>query len=121
MDSRLNRIGDWESLAWRAEYCPVNLADLVGVTDRHLRRFFTEHFESTPRRYLDDLRLRQAREVLARGVCVRCAAVTFGFRQASHFSRAFKAAFGVPPSQISRRAPENSTASPGRRKSKKPK
>lgn len=108
MESRLNRIGDWESLAWRAEYCPVALADLVGVTDRHLRRFFTENFESTPRKYLDDLRLRQAREVLSRGVCVRCAALTFGYRQASHFSRAFKEAFGVAPSAISRRPAEKS-------------
>lgn len=119
MESRLNRIGDWESLAWRAEYCPVTLADLVGVTDRHLRRFFTEHFESTPRKYLDDLRLRQAREVLTRGVCVRCAALTFGFRQASHFSRAFKEAFGVPPSTISRGTPEKPASPEKRKKSNK--
>ena len=66
-----------------------------------------EHFERTPRKYLDDLRLRQAREVLARGVCVRCAALTFGYRRASHFSRVFKEAFGVPPSEISRKPSEN--------------
>lgn len=111
MDSRLNRIGDWESLAWRAEYCPVALADLVGVTDRHLRRFFVEHFDATPRKYLDDLRLRLAYEALVKGVCVRCAALTFGFRQASHFSRMFKETFGVSPSKVSRQSPLKSTGS----------
>ncbi len=103
MDSRLNRIGDWETLARRAEYCATALADSVGVTDRHLRRFFQATFERTPQQYLNDLRLREAREALDRGVCVRCASVFFGYAHVSGFSRAFKEAFGAPPSTVSRR------------------
>jgi hypothetical protein len=57
MDSRLNRIGDWEALARQAEYCATTLADLVGVTDRHLRRFFAANFELTPQEYMNGLRL----------------------------------------------------------------
>lgn len=102
MDSRLNRIGDWEALAHRAEYCSVTLADLVGVSDRHLRRFFSAHFDLTPQQYLDELRLKLAREALGKGVCVRCATVLFGYKQVSSFSRAFKTAFGIAPSQVSR-------------------
>lgn len=105
MDSRLNRIGDWEALARRAEYCATELANLVGVTDRHLRRFFGVQFELTPQQYLNSLRLKLAREALNKGVCVRCAAIFFGYAQLSSFSRAFKDAFGTPPSSLSRRRP----------------
>ena len=58
----------------------------------------------SPMRYLKQLRMDQARAVLlAGGARISEAAAQVGYESASHFTRDFKAYFGVPPAEYGRR------------------
>lgn len=92
-----NRIADgfsdpYFSLQDAMEDIPVN-AD-------HLRRLFLKETGQTPHRYLSQLRLDKAKRLLSdedgtvAEVAYRC-----GFCDALYFSKVFRAATGIPPSQ----------------------
>lgn len=76
-----------EDIAARA-HCSVN----------HLIALFRQHLQLTPARYLRDVRLRHAERLLTRSsLPVALVAEQCGFVSPFHFSRAFKAQFGLPP------------------------
>ncbi|WP_288813742.1 helix-turn-helix transcriptional regulator, partial [uncultured Gordonia sp.] len=71
----------------------------LGMSVRYVHKLFSTT-GTTPRAWLYARRLEKARALLARselGVADICAQV--GFRDPSHFSRAFSRAFGVSPSR----------------------
>jgi AraC-like DNA-binding protein len=74
------------------------LAQRLGVSDDTLRRRFTAVHGEGPQQRLLRLRLEKSRLLLARGARVGDAAGACGFTDAAYFSRAFRAAFGRPPS-----------------------
>ena len=66
-----------------------------------LQRAFREHFGISPKQYLTRLRMNRALELLT--LCelsVKDIAFACGFTDEKYFSRAFKKAYGYPPSQI---------------------
>jgi transcriptional regulator GlxA family with amidase domain len=65
------------------------LAATACVTERHLLRLFTEHAGVSPLRYLEKIRLEQARQALARGDSVTRAAETAGFSSDLQLRRAW--------------------------------
>jgi AraC-like DNA-binding protein len=78
------------------------LADELHVSPFHLTRVFRERTGRTLTAYLHDLRLRAAVERLdddPRGSMSRLAA-DLGYCTPSHFTDRFRAAFGIPPSQL---------------------
>lgn len=77
------------------------LAELAGLSIRQLERLFTRHLgESISHAYLR-IRLRQAREMIEKtSLPMTTIALACGFRNSSHFSSAFHARFGRPPSAI---------------------
>lgn len=81
-----------------------SLAQAAGVSARTLNRLFAEK-GTTPMRWVLDRRLELAYDVLAqrRVRNVTEAAFSFGFKDSSHFSRAFSRKFGVPPNSVLRR------------------
>jgi signal transduction histidine kinase/CheY-like chemotaxis protein len=79
----------------------TQLAATLGYSRSGLYRKLEEVGESSPAQLLQRMRLDRAVQLLRNDagsvgrVAARC-----GFRSVSHFSRAFKARFGVPPSQF---------------------
>lgn len=91
MQSRLHVVTDWEAKARAALYCVVTLARQVGVTRQQLCRFFRQRFGVTAKTWLEKLRMQDAIELLRQGRRVREIAAALGYRNGTHFSRAFKA------------------------------
>lgn len=80
----------------------------VGVSERTLNRLFAAQ-HTTPMRWLWKERLTYAYNALASGhaVNVTDAAFAFGFKDVSHFSRAFRHQFHQPPSALLKQRTSN--------------
>jgi AraC-like DNA-binding protein len=98
MGSRLVTVMDWEHRARKAGYRASILATQLGVTDRHLRRHFQSLFEVSPQVWIDRLRLSESQFFLIGGHSVKEIALRLGFKQSSHFCKAFKRAYRLAPS-----------------------
>lgn len=80
------------------------LARAAGVSTRHVERLFAAHLGRTPEAHYRAVRLDRARLLLRQtAMPVVEVAVACGFASASHFSRAYRLAFGHPPSGERRR------------------
>ncbi|NJM87449.1 MAG: helix-turn-helix transcriptional regulator [Hydrococcus sp. RU_2_2] len=89
-----------EILLSRLENPPslLDLAKLVGVSDRTLRRGFQELFNTTVFAYLTSQRMEKAKCLLReRHLTVAEVAVMVGYSNQSHFTAAFKRQFGITP------------------------
>ncbi|CAB5661108.1 L-rhamnose operon regulatory protein rhaS [Delftia tsuruhatensis] len=88
-----------------AELTPAQVAQALGLSTRSLARLFAAE-GSTPSRWLWSERLAQAHRLLAQGEVGRVtdAALACGFTSFSHFSRAFRQAYGMAPSALLSRA-----------------
>lgn len=80
---------------------PLALAMAIGISVRTLHQVFAKH-EETVSGYIRRQRLSRCREQLERGEATTVTEVSFrwGFSNAAHFSRIFKAQFGISPSEI---------------------
>lgn len=78
------------------------VAAQIGISSRHLTRLFALE-DTLPSRFILEQRLVQARELLVArrgaGLDVSEVAYRHGFTSQAHFARAFKARFGMTPSQ----------------------
>lgn len=74
------------------------LAAWAGLSERQLDRLFASHLGTSAQRFHLGLRLDRARDLLRQtSLSVLDVAVVTGFQSASHFSRAYRARFGMPP------------------------
>ena len=79
---------------------PISLDDLssaAGLSKYHLCRQFSTKFGLSPSRYQRQLRLQQAKNLLAKGGNISEIATDCGFCDQSHFGRLFKSTYGVTP------------------------
>lgn len=77
-----------------------DVASSLGVSRSTLFRRFRAETGQSPKEYLDDLRLAQARELLKSGrSTVKETAVSCGFQCPHYFSRAYRQRYGEPPSR----------------------
>ena len=82
-----------------------HLARDVGVSAAQLRRQFGRWLGTSPREYLNRLRLEDARRLLESGDApIAEIARIIGFQSVPHFNAVFKRAFGLPPAQLRRLA-----------------
>lgn len=81
---------------------PLSLGELAkgtGLSLRQLERLFAAQLQARPARYYRDLRLQRARQLVWHtGLTMLEIAVATGWSSPTHFARAFRAAFGCPPS-----------------------
>ncbi len=77
------------------------VAAAVQVSPSQLRRLFRARCGESPCRYLSELRLSRAAQLLTGGdVTVAETAIQCGFSDARYFTRVFKQRYGVPPSRF---------------------
>jgi AraC-like DNA-binding protein len=85
-------------------YEPLSLSLLAKVaclSHHHFLRLFKEAFQLTPHRYLTDIRLRRARQLIEeKNFAVVDACMSVGFENASSFARLFKQRFGRSPREL---------------------
>ncbi|MGW4033225.1 helix-turn-helix domain-containing protein [Streptomyces sp. NPDC004838] len=80
--------------------CPATVAAAHGISVRHLHQLFAAQ-NTTPASWIRHRRLERCRHDLTdprqAGRPVQAIGARWGFTDASHFSRVFRAAYGVPP------------------------
>ena len=95
--SQLSDSGKWLELAEEARFRASNIAKKLDVSSRQFRRVVRAIFGSAPEEVLTDGRLVLSKKALQRRRWVKDASVLLGYKQSSHFSRQFKARYGVSP------------------------
>lgn len=92
-----------------AEICSVN--DILTshyLSSATLTRWFRKHLHSSPREYLESVRLSNAAVLLLNGYSVTEACMRSGFSDCSHFIVLFKKKFGETPLKYKKKANTNS-------------
>ncbi|MEN0054645.1 MAG: AraC family transcriptional regulator [Mucilaginibacter sp.] len=79
----------------------IELAHKVGLNDFKLKKGFREVLGTTVFGYLYELRMKKATSLLKEGKLVRDVAYEVGYKNAHHFTVAFKKKFGYLPSKVS--------------------
>ncbi len=77
----------------------ADMADIVGLSERHFREVFRDITGFPPKEYYDKLRMNMARELLS-NTSLPIAEISYdlGYSSQFHFSKAFKKHYGMPPS-----------------------
>ena len=82
---------------------PLTMAELcraIDLSHRQLDRLFARYVRKSPALYYRDIRLDRARGLVTQtGLSMAEIACASGFSSQVHFSRAYKARFGLPPSR----------------------
>lgn len=82
---------------------PVPVAEIAaqaGLSLRQMERLFRQHFDATPKAHYLALRLTRAQNLLQQtAMSVGEVAASTGFQSFAHFSRTYKAQFGVSPNR----------------------
>ena len=97
MSSRLDWIANLEGLAETARYSPKRLASACRVSLRQLERFTIRTFGRTPHRWLYELRMQRALELVRDRTSLKETGFMLGYKDVAHFSHDFKKFFGIPP------------------------
>jgi transcriptional regulator GlxA family with amidase domain len=92
--------GEWGEMAQKARYSATELARLCNLSNRQLQREFHRQLGQSPQHWLDEQRLRAAKNLLLSGQLVKQVAAQLGFRQTSHFCRQFKLQNHMTPSEF---------------------
>jgi AraC-like DNA-binding protein len=77
------------------------MARAAGLGERRFRQVFQQAMGATPKQFYDGIRLELGRCILlAEGAKIAAVANRLGFSSPFHFSRAFRARYGKPPSAL---------------------
>ena len=80
---------------------PIDLAKMVGMSERNFYRFFCDVKQETPHAYLQKLRITKSAMVLqTTDKSVLEVALECGYSDGSYFARQFRGIYGVTPSQF---------------------
>lgn len=81
----------------------AKLSELIGVSERALCRNFAEVYGRSPKRYIAELRIKRAKELLSGSYTVGEIAGMVGFQSIYHFSSFFKTECGISPTEYRQR------------------
>jgi transcriptional regulator GlxA family with amidase domain len=77
------------------------LSAKAGLSDRQLERKLKALIDQTPNQFIRSMRLQRAKQLLEQNAgTVSEIAYRLGFNNLSHFSKNFREAFGVLPSEV---------------------
>ncbi|MDZ7660377.1 AraC family transcriptional regulator [Fodinibius sp.] len=95
----------WEVMEANYMY-DLNIQDFAKIANRSLSTFkrdFKKHYQTSPGKWLTERRLKRAKSMLQTGnKTISHIAFDCGFSNLSHFSRTYKAEYGMSPSEYRR-------------------
>ena len=99
MASRLDAIeeSNWKELARTGRYRVSSLARGAKMSRQKLHAYFLSRFGMPPKKWLDQLKLRDALPLLRNGELVKQVHERLGFGHPSHLARAFRRLVGRNP------------------------
>jgi AraC-like DNA-binding protein len=78
--------------------CITELSAMCDISEDYFRKIFKNTFGTSPRKYINELKLSYSKELITSGMCtITEAAELSGYTDVSYFSREFKKAFGICP------------------------
>lgn len=81
-----------------APISPTEIATELGISTRQLERLFGKFLNASPKKYFMEMRLDRARKLLLQTeASVTDVAIACGFENPGHFSRVYRAYFGITP------------------------
>lgn len=98
--SRLDSITDWEQRAEQARWRVAPLAAGLQISRQWLARYIRQHRDVCLGQWLRECRLRSALGLLQPGTPIKNVALDLGYKQVTHFNRAFKRALGMTPGKF---------------------
>lgn len=96
-DGSFKELVDWMKERLSEKLDVPALAARAGMSDRNFHRKFTDAVGETPARFVESLRLDQARNLLSTGLSVKEIAARTGYSNAAQLSKAFDRRFGMAP------------------------
>lgn len=78
----------------------IDLAHQVGTNETYLKQHFKQVFGDTVFGYMQQIKMKAARDMLLNGKSVQEVAGKMGYKHAAHFTRAFKKHVGYQPRKI---------------------
>ena len=76
------------------------LADQCNISEVYFRKLFSEQYGITPRQYIIDIRINNAKQLLTDGIFkINAVSEKCGFSNPYHFSRLFKEKTGLTPTE----------------------
>lgn len=77
---------------------PSEVAGKLGISVRQLERLFGKFLNTSPKRYIMEMRLHRARNLIVQTEnSITDIAMACGFNSTSHFSKVFRSHFGISP------------------------
>ncbi|MCI8852236.1 MAG: helix-turn-helix domain-containing protein [Lachnospiraceae bacterium] len=106
------QIVDYVSLYFQNHFAQevdlTSLAQRLGFSSAYLAKIFNKHKGCTPIKYLTDLRIQHAKQLLLNtALPIREVGEKVGYADQFHFSKAFRKAAGVSPSSFRNQAAEH--------------
>lgn len=90
-------------LNYQLEITVHDVAERAGISERYLRRLFSQYLNLSPLDYLNQMRINKAVELLRNTeMSVKEVSYLCGFRSPQYFSRIFKQQIGVSPREITK-------------------
>ncbi len=76
------------------------LSELCGISEAYFRRIFLRTYGITPLKYINNLKISRAKELIASGIySIKEVTYLSGFHDECYFSREFKKSVGISPSE----------------------
>ncbi len=101
-DGRFSDLLDWIGLNLHIPMRAEDLAEQVGMSHRSFLRHFQQNVGMTPAKYIEQMRLARAKELLASGTAVKAVPAHIGYRSEAAFRTAFERHFGLAPLEFSK-------------------
>lgn len=102
LTSEIKVICEYIELHYAQNITLNQLSELTGLSKYHLLRLFTRQKGISPYRYLETIRINNAKKLLEQGIPPIEVASQTGFSDQSHFTNFFKRLIGLTPKQYMR-------------------
>ncbi|WNS45227.1 AraC family transcriptional regulator [Paenibacillus sp. MMS20-IR301] len=99
IDRQIDQAIRWISLQFHQQISIDHLASSLGYHRVHLSKAFKQRTGLSPKQFLLKMRMDKARELLEGPLTIEQVASSVGFNDALYFSKQFRKATGMPPSE----------------------
>jgi len=101
--SVLRGVVDWIREDVTRDYSVAALADHARISTRQLNRLFNDELDTTPAKYVEEIRFDEAKALLAAGHTVKDTSQRAGFKNRENLRRAFAHRLAMAPSEYQQR------------------